>query len=177
MPSARLHHRHYLAAIPMDVYGGEKDRNENKITMWVAGKTQDRRATALVDWSRKPGRRKHRLGRGLAKSGRTQATSVGSCAVGAEAHRPLGHAGSQAGAGGVQGKTRGGRSGREQPARCGVWAGTGSSRPEGSGSSARRPERAAPLNPCKQSFVPGPLPPRAPARNAPPAPAPAGSGR
>lgn len=44
-------------------------------------------------------------------------------------------------------------------------------------SGARRPERAAPLNPCKQSFVPGPLPPRAPARNAPPAPAPAGSGR
>lgn len=45
MPAACFYHRHYLAAISMDVYGREQDRKENKITIWVVGKTQDQRAT------------------------------------------------------------------------------------------------------------------------------------
>lgn len=39
-----------------------------------------------------------------------------------------------------------------------------------SGLGTRRLERTAPLNPCKQSFVPGPLPPRSSARAVPPTP-------
>lgn len=168
----------------MNVYGREKDRDENKITIWVAGKTQDQRAMVLVDWSRKLGRPKHKLGRGLGKSGRTQASNVGSSAVGAEAD-PSGMQCHRRGPGASRSKTRG-SSGREESARCGGLGGDRSRPLQGlspssgsasSRSSARRPERAAPLNPCKQSFVPGPLPPRAPARTAPPTPAPDGSGR
>lgn len=35
---------------------GEKDRNENEITILVAGKTQDQKVIALVHWSRKLGK-------------------------------------------------------------------------------------------------------------------------
>lgn len=43
----------------MNVSGGEKNRHENRrITIRVAGKTQDQRAMALIPWSRKLERQK-----------------------------------------------------------------------------------------------------------------------
>ena len=54
VPSARFHCHYYLADIPMNVSGGEKDRHDNReITIPVAGKTQDQRAMALIHWSKK----------------------------------------------------------------------------------------------------------------------------